>query len=77
METPFFLFFGKGDDLFRSEVLEAVLTPEQRQRGFELAEEEGFINLLYKGKVVAVFSSKGATIAEIRQTADRIIQKNN
>ena len=62
--------------MFRSDVLEAVLTPEQRQRGFSLVGED-FVNLLYKGKVVAVFSSEGATVAEIRETDDRIARKNN
>lgn len=60
-----------------SKLLENALTAEQKEQGFTLEEEEDFLNLLKKGKVVAVFSAKGATWVEIRETADRIAQENN
>jgi len=52
--------------LLRSDIMERALTPEQKQQGFSLAEDEHFLNLIYKGKVKAVFSAKGATWAAIR-----------
>ena len=58
--------------MFRSDVPECALTPEQRGQGFSLEEDEDFLNLLYKGKVRAVFSAKGTTFTDIRTTADRI-----
>lgn len=63
--------------MFRSEVLSAALTEEQRQQGFSLEEEEDFVNLLHKGKVVAVFCSIAVTIATIRQEADKLTLKYN
>ncbi len=63
--------------MFRSKLLDGALTLEQRQQGFSLVEEEDFINLLLKDRVKAVFNSKGVTFTEIRETADRIAQKNN
>ena len=59
-------------------VLEAALTAKQRERGFSLAEPDArTLRLLYQGEPVADFSSSGATIAEIRATADRIAKKDN
>lgn len=63
--------------MLRSNLLEFALTEEQREQGFTLKEDEDFLNLLYRGKVKAVFSAKGATFAEIRKTADRIARKDN
>jgi len=60
----------------RSDILERALTPEQKQRGFSLAEDDHFLNLIFKGEVKAVFSAKGATWVAIRQTADRIAKKD-
>lgn len=47
--------------MFRSDILERALTPDQRQQGFSLAEDKDFLNLIFKGEVKAVFSAKGAT----------------
>jgi len=63
--------------LFRSDILERALTPDQRQQGFSLAEDDDFLNLIFKGEVKAVFSAKGATWVAIRQTADRIARQDN
>jgi hypothetical protein len=53
--------------------LEAALTPEQRRQGFSLVEpDDHTLELCYQGKPVARFSQSGATVAEIRATADRI-----
>jgi hypothetical protein len=58
-------------------VLDAILTVEQRQRGFSLDEpDDHTLGLLYKGKPVAYFSSSGATVAEIKAEADRIAKAN-
>ena len=55
-------------------VLNAALTKEQRQAGLYLEEDADFLYLFDQaGKRQAVFSSKGATIKAIRETADRII----
>ena len=58
--------------MFRPEVLEGCLTPEQRAQGFTAEEDDHCLCLMIKGKRVAVFSATGATIEEIRRTADRI-----
>ena len=56
-----------------SAVLEDALTPEQRRQGFSLVEpDDHTLELCYQGKPVARFSQSGATVAEIRATADRI-----
>lgn len=59
-------------------ILVAALTAEQRKRGFSLIEPDArTLRLLYQGEPVAHFSSRGATVAEIRATADRIAKKDN
>jgi len=56
-----------------SAVLKAALTSEQSQQGFRLVEPDNHtLELCYQGKPVARFSQSGATVAEIRATADRI-----
>ena len=56
-----------------SAVLQDALTPEQRRQGFSLVEpDDHTVELWYQGKPVARFSQSGATVAEIRATADRI-----
>jgi len=57
--------------MFRAEVLKGCLTPKQRELGFELEEDEDFVNLLLKGEAVAIFNAKSVTVATIRETADR------
>lgn len=58
-------------------ILDAALTSEQRQKGFSLDEpDDHILQLLYKGKPVAYFSFSGATVAEIRATADRIAKQS-
>ena len=61
----------------RRSVLDAILTLEQRQRGFSLDEPDDHILrlLLNNSKPVAYFSSSGATVAEIRATVDRIAKQ--
>ncbi|MEA3442499.1 MAG: hypothetical protein U9R04_03295 [Chloroflexota bacterium] len=55
------------------DVLQATLTSEQRHDGFSLDEpDDHILRLLYQGKLVACFSTSGATVAEIRAEADRI-----
>lgn len=63
--------------MFRPEVLKGALTLEQRELGFELEEDEDFVNLLLKGKAAAVFNAKSVTVAAIRETADRIAREPN
>jgi len=58
--------------MFKPEVLDGALTPEQRAKGFSLKEDDHCLYLLYRGKREAVFSATGATIETIRVTADRI-----
>jgi hypothetical protein len=59
-------------------ILEAALTPEQRQKGFSLDEpDDHALRLLYQGEPVAYFSSTGATVAEIRAEADRIAKQTS
>jgi hypothetical protein len=55
----------------RGEYLDAALTTEQRQAGFYLEEDEDFLYLKKSDEVLAVFSSKGATVQSIREVADR------
>ena len=61
--------------MFRPEVLKGALTPEQREQGFSLEEDNHCLYLLYKGGIVAIFSATGATIEAIRDEADRIAEK--
>ena len=57
------------------EVLDAILTIEQRQAGFYLEEDENSLYLFdQEGKRRGVFSSKGATYKAIRDTVDRLIK---
>ncbi len=57
-------------------ILDSALTIEQRQAGFYLEEDEDFLYLFDReGKRQAVFSSKGAKYKEIRDEADRIMNK--
>ena len=53
------------------EDLEAILTAEQRQAGLYLEEEEDLLYLKRGVEVMAAFSAKGATIASIREEAER------
>ena len=58
--------------MFKQEVLEGALTPEQRAKGFSLKEDDHCLYLLYRGKREAVFSATGARKDTIRATANRI-----
>ena len=53
-------------------IIGKALSEEQREQGFSLVEEEDFLNLVWQGRVVAVFSAYGATFQAIRETAGRI-----
>ena len=69
-EVKGFAIAGKGEHVFR---LIDVLTPSQQHNDFSLDEpDDHTLRLLYQGKPVAVFSSSGATVAEIRAEAERI-----
>jgi len=58
------------------EIIGVILTAKQRQKGFRLDEpDDHILRLLYHSKPVANFSSTGATVAEIRGTADRIAKQ--
>ena len=60
-----------------ADVLDNLLTPEQRRMGFSLEErDEHTLVLCYRGKEIARFSATGATIAEIVETMDREASKN-
>ena len=58
-----------------NQVLDAALTWEQREAGFRLEEEEDFLNLVWRGRVVAVFRATGATFQAIRDEANRQMTK--
>ena len=54
-------------------ILQNALTIEQREAGLSLEEVEDFLYLFDReGKRQAVFSSKGATVKAIRDTADKV-----
>jgi len=56
--------------------LQDTLTGEQREAGFYLADDEDFVFLYDKeGKLLAVFSSHGATVESIREETERLIGK--
>jgi len=58
------------------QIIGVVLTAEQRRNGFSLDEtDDHILCLLCHSKPVANFSSTGATVAEIRATADRIAKQ--
>jgi len=61
----------------KSGPLQDALTPEQREQGFSLAEDEDFVYLYRHGKLIATFSSKGATVEAIREEADRQIKRES
>jgi len=57
-------------------IIGIILTAEQRRKGFSLDEpDDHILRLLYHSKPAANFSSTGATVAEIRATADRIAKQ--
>lgn len=60
-----------------------LLTKEQRQCGLTTIEDEDFVRIVevtgYNGsepvyKTIATFSSSGATIKEIQETADKYLE---
>lgn len=57
------------------EVLDGALTLEQRRSGLYLEEDEDFLYLKRAGRVVAMFSTKGAMVASIRQEAEKHIER--
>ena len=67
----------KGGERVNSDPLKAALTPEQREQGFWLAEDEDFVYLYRHEKLVATFSAKGATVEAIREEADRQLKKTS
>lgn len=57
------------------EVLDAILTKEQRNAGLYLKEDEDFLYLFdSRGNRQAIFSAKGATFKAIRDKADNLIK---
>lgn len=57
------------------EILDGALTLEQRRSGLYLEEDEDFIYLKRAGRVVAMFSAKGATVSSIREEADKHLER--
>jgi hypothetical protein len=54
--------------------LRVVLTQEHMESGLYLEQDEDFIYLCDKDRIIhAVFSSRGATIEAMREEADRIM----
>ena len=57
----------------RSETLLGALRPDQREAGYSLREEGGFLNVVYTGpRVVATFIAVRATIKELQEAVDHI-----
>jgi hypothetical protein len=63
---PMFVNWGEAQ-----EETPAEETAEQRQTGLYLEEDEDFLYLKREGETRAVFSSKGATVASIREEAEK------
>jgi len=63
---------GEGFDM-PGERLNSVLTEKQREAGFYLEDDEDFVYFYSKeGKLLAIFSSHGATIQSIREENERL-----
>jgi hypothetical protein len=56
--------------MLRSNLLKAVLTPEQRRAGLVVSDSEDFVILTHGHELVGRYSSLGVTINDIRQDAD-------
>jgi len=56
-------------------VLDTVLTAEQRMAGLYLEEDENLLFLKREGQVVVVFSATGATVASIREEAEKHLER--
>jgi len=56
-------------------VLDACLTDEQRRSGLYPEEDEDILYLKRAGRIVAMFSTKGATVASIREEAEKHIER--
>lgn len=61
---------------YGTSALEAVLTAEHQAAGFWLCEDEDFLYLYHKAEWIATFSAKGATIATVREEADRHLKRS-
>jgi len=58
------------------EIIGVILTAKQRRKGFSLDEpDDHILRLLLNDKPAANFSATGATVAEIRATANRIAKQ--
>ena len=57
------------------QILDACLTAEQRRAGLYLEEDEDFIYLKRAGRVLALFNAKAATVASIRDVAERHLER--
>ena len=57
------------------ETLVGALTDEQRRSGLYLEEDEDTIYLKRMGRVLAMFNTKGATAASIRDEAEKHVER--
>ena len=60
--------------MLRSNLLKAVLTPEQRRAGLVVSDSEDFVILTHGHELVGRYSSLGVTINDIRQDAQNYIE---
>jgi hypothetical protein len=57
--------------------VEQLLSPEEKDAGFSIREEEDFVYLLRWSKVVAVFSSMGITPKAIHEAVRQEMRRQN
>ncbi len=54
---------------------QGILLQQHKDAGMTLSEEEDFVYLRRGQEVLAVFSTKGATVASIRHKADQYLER--
>jgi hypothetical protein len=57
--------------------VEQLLSPEEKNAGFSIREEEDFLYLLRWGKVAAVFSSLGVTQEAIHEAIRQEMERGD
>jgi hypothetical protein len=55
--------------------INSVLTEEQEAAGLTLHDDEDFIRLYYRGKVLATWSTRGANFVMIRVKAQELLDR--
>jgi hypothetical protein len=58
-------------------ILDGILTAEQKRRCLSLREDDHCLHLLHNGVRVAIFSAMSSTADEVRAEADRIYSQYN